>query len=374
MNEIDRNSRGPLLLSFFAILSALIVSVFLSHWSFCDGAPRNSLYSFMEGQAHRPFAYRSLVPMGIKIAEANLPETARNFLANRIAPHFHDSYIAPLLKRYEPTLPGLSERANSQWSNAHYRAAYVLMVSFIFASLFGTLCLLHHLAILNGASEGVAFLTVSIYGLVFPTIFLNGGYFYDFFEQFASFSLIYSVYKRKWLASILVLILMQLNKETAILMPLFLIPLVWKENKRLALQRFFFGLLLCLLLLILVRWNYAHLPGQPVEWHLFENLLFWSSPDPWLRTYDFYALGLNIPRPSFLLFSIFALWAGWHYGASEWAIAATGSFLLLAMLLLSMGYTDEYRNLSLSLPFLVLSLLPARKTGDKKSENRKTSE
>lgn len=114
------------------------------------------------------------------------------------------------------------------------------------------------------------------------------------------------------------------------------------------------ALILCLVVFLWVRWAHVTLPGQPTEWHLRENLIFWSRLTSWTSRDDFYSLGIALPRMTYLIFAVGSLAFGWYKGTSPLLLTATFAFVILAALLLCMGFEDEFRNLSLSLPLLVL--------------------
>lgn len=340
-------------------LSACVVSSFLAHWSLLDGAPRNSLQMFLDGQAHRPFAYRLLAPTLVESIEGAMPSPVRERLANDVAPWFRMRFVDPLSKRYEALLPGITDRARMDWASEVYRSSYVVMVGLMFISLAGALLMLHRAAILLGADRRGAIFAMLAYALFVPTMFLNGGYFYDFPEQLGAVALICCVLERKWWLAAFVLFLMQLNKETALLMVIFLSPYLWQVGRWRALRLGMAGVLLCVVMLVWVRMRYADLPGMPVEWHWQENRAFWLRPSSWVAGYDFYAIGHEFPRMTFLGVFISGLvfggWQGWQR-FSPTRIAAFMAFLTLATLLLAMGATDEFRNISLAVPFLVLLL------------------
>jgi len=341
-------------------LAAFDVSAFLSHWSLADGAPRNSLQMFLDGEAHRPFAYRLLAPSVVKSIEPAMPDATKNFLANVVAPTLRAQYVEPLLKIYEPQIPGITARAHQQWERERYRSSYVVMVVLMFFSMAGALLLLHRAATLLGANELAATGSMVVYGVIVPTMFLNGGYFYDFTEQLGAIAFICCIHQRKWWLAGLVLFLMQVNKETALLMPLFMLPHIWQASRWQGLRWVMAYLVMCALLLFFVRLYGADLPGQASEWHLQKNLSFWLSPASWQRTADFYAVGIELPRIMFLLFSLSALAIGWRRGATANVMGATMAFFVLGGLLFTMGYTDEFRNMSLALPLLVLLLFEKR--------------
>lgn len=336
------------------VISGLVISAFLSHWSLLDGAPRNSLKLFLDGQAHRPFAYRILGPSMVNAMEALLPEMVQSFLAEKIAPKFWKRYVEPLMGIYEEQLPGISQRAATDWNDPHYRSAYVLMVMLIFISFAGAMIVIRRCARLLGANPAKATCVMLLYAAVVPTLFLNGGYFYDFTEQLGACLLIWYVLQARWLPALGLLLLMQANKETALLMVMFLAPFSWRLMGWRMFPRATLALLSCLVIFLWIRWAHAALPGQPTEWHLPENLIFWSRLASWMNTEDFYSLGLALPRMSYLLFVVATVAFGCYKGASPMLLAASLAFVTLAALLLTLGFQDEFRNLSLGVPLMVL--------------------
>lgn len=340
-----------------ALAGALgVVAAFLANWSFLDGAPRNSLGMFLDGTAERPFAYRKLAPTAVKTVGEILPAPVHRFLADSIAPFFQKHVVAPLLPRYEPLFPGIGERAAADWHSAEYRRNYVLMAALIYLSFAGAMLLIRQSALRLQCGELSANVLMMFYALLFPTVFLNGGYFYDFTEQFFAAALLYCFIGRRWLAFAAILLLMQLNKETALLMLFFVAPLAWRSLPRRLLGGGLVLLIGCLLIMFGIRHLTSALPGQANEWNLIENLRFWASVDAWTATADIYAVGLPIPRMSFVVCSLAGLAYAFGRGASRYAIAAALSYASLAMLMLAMGYRDEFRAAALAVPFLLAAL------------------
>lgn len=346
------------------LLAAWVVATFLSHWSLLDGAPRNSLRLFLDSQADRPFAYRLLAPAVVRTVDAALPEAARSFLANQLAPILFARYVNPLESQYEAVMPGITARAHVDWADARYRRSYVLMVMLMVASFAGAMLLIHRAAGLLGAEPFVASAATLLYAVITPTMFLNGGYFYDFTEQLGATAFICCVLETRWLLALLALLLMQLNKETGFLMVLFLAPYAWRSARWRMVLPAMLALLLCVTLGLLVRWVYAHLPGQPTEWHFAENLSFWSRLSSWTATENFHSAGLELPRMTFLYFAVASLVLGYWKSRSPTLLAAACAFFGLAGLLLTMGFKDEFRNLSLALPLLVLLLVERKQRVD----------
>lgn len=342
------------------ILSGWVLAAFLSHWSLLDGAPRNSLALYLDSQAHRPFAYRVLAPALVRAVDGALPASIQVFLADEIAPKFHARYVEPLKSEYEATLPGITARADADWSQPRYRRAYVLMVALMWGALTGALVLIRRAAWVLGKNALRADTITLLYALILPTMFLNGGYFYDFTEQLGAAALIVCVLESRWTFALATLLLMQANKETALLMTLFLAPYAWDRMRWRMWPSLIGALLLCLAMLMWVRWAYSHLPGLPVEWHLAQNLEFWSRASSWTDVENFYAANLALPRMSYLYFSAATLIWGLYKEVTPTFIAAVSALFILAGLLLTMGYQDEFRNLSLATPFLVLLMSEPR--------------
>lgn len=336
------------------LLSSFVISAFLSHWSLLDGAPRNSLRMFMDGNAHRPFAYRVLGPIVTNGMDSALPAAAQSFLADEVAPKFRTRYVEPLIAQYEQRLPGVTNRADRDWRDPEYRRTYVLMTMVIFASFAGAMVFMRRSAILVGADRTTANAVMLLYAAITPTMFLNGGYFYDFIEQLGACALVWCVLSRRWIVAFVALLLMQANKETALLMVLFLAPLGWHQERWQFVYKAAVAMVSCLIVFLLIRWQCASLAGQSTEWHLTENMVFWARQASWLATEDFYSVDGYLPRMSFLLFALASIAYGWYRGASSILVCATLAFCVLAALLLTMGFQDEFRNLSLSLPLLAL--------------------
>jgi hypothetical protein len=335
-------------------LSGWVIAAFLSHWSLLDGAPRNSLQMFLDGRAHRPYAHRVLAPALVRQVDALLPASFRALLADQVAPVFRSRFVDPLLVSYERILPGVTERAGADWRRAEYRRRYVLMVLLMFGSMMGALLLVRRSAVHLGANPTRATAVMTLYAVIIPTMFLNGGYFYDLVEQLGAATLIFCVLRARWALAALVLVLMQANKETAILMLVFLAPLAWGPRGRPAWPWAALAFVCCVGITVAVLSAHAQLPGQPMAWHLGENLPFWSTGSSWLRTEDFHRVGVALPRMTFLVFALTMLALGWRRGSGALVAAATVAFVALAALLVCLGFRDEFRNLSLAAPLLVL--------------------
>jgi hypothetical protein len=155
-----------------------------------DGSTRSSLQMFLERSAHRPFAFRILAPTAIKVLDEALPSALRIELADTVAPILFEKYVSHFVKKHERFVPVMSKRSTEDWSHSEYRSRYVLMVALMFCSLSASILLMHRAAIKLGATSAGANAAMILYAMVMPTMFLNGGYFYDFIEQLGALALI----------------------------------------------------------------------------------------------------------------------------------------------------------------------------------------
>ena len=343
--------------AFAALLAATVVAVFLSHWSLLDGAPRNSLELMLQGHAHRPFAYRWLMPLIVRITETLLPAPLHALLADQLAPFFQAHFVQPLTAAYEARLPGVTARAAQAWQASGYRASYVLMVALVWLSFTGALLFMAGIARAMGCSRAQTLGVMLAYALVYPGSFLHAAYFYDFGEQLLAIAMIFFALRRHWPGFALALVLMQCNRETAVLMPLLLAPLLWQARASLRLPRNLLPMAAAwytaIAVLLATRMHFAQLPGGSAEFSLAANLAFWRESANWLATSDIYVPGLPVPRLGFAAFVALALAFAWRRGASAMAVSATACTALMLLLLLGLGFRDEFRAVGLCLPFVL---------------------
>jgi hypothetical protein len=338
----------------FFLISIAVLFVFLSNWSLLDGMPRNSLGAMLAGDAYRPFVYRQLLPSLVNYVEPALPQVITGYLADSIAPLLHRQFVEPLINRYKYDEPSLRNRASQDWSQKSYRVKYVLTVTAMFASLWATLNILANIASMVGASEAVRFIGPVVYALLLPLTFLNGGYFYDFIEQFFVSLLLLAGLKGNWLLWALAAIAGELNKETMLMVPLFLAPLITEKIGLIrALMLTSATSAICFVLYMAVKIIFDLNPGAVMENNLSSNLAFWSDPTTYTRLADMYAIGMPLPRVSFWLVVIAIV----IYGVHAPRPALLSNSIALAFLIpifFVLGYNDEFRGLAPAFPLLYL--------------------
>lgn len=346
---------------FICLLALFLVHVFLSHWSLLDGSSRNGLGVYLQGEAQRPFAYRWLAPFVVQHLSALLPESLTALIANDVAPVFHQAFVVPLLEKYEPLLPHITARARADWGSPSYRVNYVLMVALLWLSSVTALSTLGRIARAFGNTRAQAVLLLLIYTAIYPGVFLHAGYFYDLFEQAFVLLAIYFVLRQRWLAFAVVLAVMQCNRETAIILPLLLAPLIHagvraSGNRIRPLALLAVSMAACLAVDRATRFFFSGNAGASFEFHLFQNLSFWRDANTWLATYDTYAIGIPMPRLIFLLsfvpLFLFSV-AGRHNPVTR---SACLCLAVMSLLFITLGYRDEFRAMGICLPVTLAAL------------------
>jgi hypothetical protein len=298
----------------------------------------------------------------VNYVEPALPEVVTDYLADNVAPLLYGQFVKPLINRYKYDEPSLRNRATQDWSQKSYRVKYVLTVSVMFVSLWATLNILANIASMVGASETARLTGPVVYSFLLPLTFLNGGYFYDFTEQFFVSFLLLAALKGNWLLWVVAAIAGQFNKETMLMVPLFLAPLVAEKIGLIrALMLTGVTSAICLLLYIAVKAAFASNPGAVMEINFSSNLAFWSDPTTYTRLADMYAIGIPLPRVSFWLVLIGLVIYGVH--APRPALLTNSIALaVLIPIFLILGYNDEYRGLAPVFPLLYLAAIsPQRK-------------
>lgn len=348
-------------LLFIFLLAGFLVRVFLSHWSLLDGSARNGFGAYLQGTPEKPFAYRWLVPWFTQHLSDLLPESLKSWIAEDIAPLLRQAFVAPLLEKYEPLLPGITARARADWNLPAYRLNYAVMVALLWMSAAISLALIGKISRQLGNTGAQASLLVLAYALIYPSVFLHAGYFYDFFEQAFVLLAIHCVLRQRWRAFAVVLVIMQCNRETALLLPVLLAPLIHAQlrgsaHRTQALAWLAVSMAACLALYQGTKLFFAGNAGASFEFHLFQNLAFWREPGTWTASYDTYAIGVQLPRLIFLAcfvpLSILSLTGP----RNPMAWSAGLCLAIMSLLFIAVGYRDEFRAMGICLPFVLVAL------------------
>lgn len=247
---------------------------------------RTSLDLYLDGEAHRPFAYRVLVPTALRGLDNLTPAIISSQL----------DQIAIRVESATGTVAGIT--------NEHPRAI-LWLVPILTLSLIGYLLAGSALySELFPGSESLGCLGTVQLAILLPFLGQKLGHIYDFTVLFFMMMLLLAMHLGKRTLYFTVFIFACLNKETAILAVFAYGAVYWGK---IPLRRWIFDISCQLLIFAIVygtvRWIYQDNPGRGMEPWLFEQFPYYR--DHIVRFFVFAALGVwlvfRLPEcPSFL--------------------------------------------------------------------------
>ena len=240
--------------------------------------------------------------------------------------------------------------------------AYHLIYYLDFLSLLLALLTLRAIALrLPDVSFAAANFTPLAFCVLLPTAFLVGAYFYDFPELlFLSLGYLLALRRRYWLLLLLVPVA-SLNKETALLLPALVSPILLVAlGRRRTIVYVLVGTALGLAATLAVRVMLDLTRGSPAILHLFHNVWFWLHPSSYFQFTDILAPGIPFPKPGNLIF-LGTLAAMIAYGWKSMPIVERQLLVVAAALniplALLFGAPAEFRNLSLMFVPVVIACI-----------------
>ncbi|MGU7785228.1 hypothetical protein [Burkholderia sp. PU8-34] len=330
-----------------------ITNSMLLKWGFRDDqkgdfATSYSLVGMMNGDAPKPYVYRSSFPKAAKWIAEQLDQAKQDKLFKSITRH--DS----LRKAYFASVP------DEYWTPVVALVYHLTYIAIVLSTLFALL-LVYKLARLHGLSFGHSVGFLAAFSFVYPLTFQQGGYYYDFFELLGVLGACYFLLRKRMLACTLTIAVFSVNKETFFLVPLALFFLHEREiaaSKRfgwLALQ-----LSVCVVTRQFIMSGYAENAGGFVEYHVWDNLKFWLNPKSYLSFYNLVGKGIFTPsleNPLMLVPLVVFFSAAWRATPTQYRVYFLAAFLPVLVLFVFFGYRDEARNFSIVFPALVLIAL-----------------
>ena len=308
------------------LATAVVFAIFL-HPPGLNRTRRATFVAMVEGTAHRPFAYRVLLPMTVRLVRTVTPSVVRQSL--------DDSIGGTDLVRHAFGKLGWEEDYFFE-----YATALVLM----YASLVGFALSVRYLC--TGLYEGpelVADLASLAAVVILPAIFGYCNYIYDFPALFLFTLGLALMVRRKWGVFLIVFLAGCLNKETAILLTVLYVIHFLKGRR---MQRGLFVKLLVVQLAVFVMVKLGlHLalrsnPGAFVRFHLVDHNLRLLKPFSLPGVFTFLAL----------VFVTFRKWSE----KPEFLRHGIWIPVLLLVLTLFLGYLDELRDYYEAVPIVVL--------------------
>ncbi len=330
---------GALTLVYMAI-GAWCTNSFMEKWGFREREYRYGFTQMLDHTSHRPFAYRVLIPFVV------------NGLYDLLGPSARDRF--PDLEKIRPAVRSRFFRAEGQldWT-PELSLKYHITYGILYLSLLGAMFALRPLtAAFFPGQPALRDVGPLLFVTLLPLSFISGGYFYDFPELLFLAGGFAAAASRRYRLLLVLVSLATLNKETAVLVPILLWPILaanegrWSAGKQVALLT-----VLGVGISLVVKWWLAGNPGSTVEFQLWENLRYWGKITSYFKFTDFYAPLLPFPKGMNLML-VFVVGGTLFYG---WKTKSPTlkHMLILALtinlpLLLAFSSMDELRNLSLS--------------------------
>ncbi|MFA5376465.1 MAG: hypothetical protein WC455_12035 [Dehalococcoidia bacterium] len=217
----------------------------------------------VDGTAHRPFIYRTLIPKCARLVERAVPHG----ISARV------NSIADARGKYNNRLSDTCKML--KW-NPHRLSMYLIVIILQWMCLIGFAIIIRRLIkTIHNLPEFMADLLPVVALLLLTLGFVYGlGYIYDPSTLFFMTLGLYLIIKRRFMIFYPVLALALLNKETAFLLTVFffLHELRLMRPGKLALHTIV-QIALIVAIQSSIRWNFRFSPGSTLEYHLMDNIL-----------------------------------------------------------------------------------------------------
>lgn len=336
--------RFALLMLLYIVVSAWCLDTYMRNYGFNEyDNIRWGLQRSLDFTGWQPVVHRALMPLIVNGATNILPDDAVKLISDH----------SGMWKYLKAPKAGL-------WT-PEFATKYTLMYFLCFSGLLWCLLVLRSLtkALVADIPVLCDFAPLGFVVLL-PLSFVEGGFQYDFFElPFLASAYLLAFYRKYfWLAAMIPLSI--LNKETALLVPLLVFPITYKNEgwaKSLKLSLFLLGL--GIITYICIIFTFRESPAVAVENPWLKHLVFLLKPTTYFRFFAPYASMIPLPRGLNLLwlaFLAFNIWFGWEYKkrvVRQMFGIATALNIPLFILFVS---SDEVRDLSLIfVPLYLLS-------------------
>ncbi|CAB3752007.1 membrane protein [Burkholderia sp. MSh2] len=358
MTEKNRNRvrafcRFAIVYVLLFVCAGNITNSVLLKWGFRDDQKASfpttySLVGMMNGDAPKPFVYRSSFPKAAKAMAERLDGATRDKLFKSITRH--DS----LRNTYFTSVPG------EYWTPVVAIVYHLTYIAIVLSMLF-SLLLVYKLARLHGLSFGHSVGFLAAFSFVYPLTFQQGGYYYDFFELLGVLGACYFLLTKRLLACTVTIAVFSLNKETFFLVPL---ALFFLHDRDTAMRKRVMWLVLQLGICVATRQfimsGYGANAGGFVEYHVWDNLRFWLNPASYLSFYNLIGKGIYTPsleNPLMLVPLAVFFRAAWQATPTRYRAYFVAAFMPVLVLFSFFGYRDEARNFSVAFPAIVLVAL-----------------
>ncbi|WP_232432482.1 hypothetical protein [Burkholderia ubonensis] len=335
------------------ICAGNITNSMLLKWGFRDDqggefATSYSLVGMMNGDAPKPFAYRSSFPQAAKWLTERLDPEMQQKLYRSITRHdsLRNAYFSGVPSEYWTPVVAIT-----------YHLTYIAIVlSMLFALL-----LVYKLARLHGLNFGQSVGFLAAFSFIYPLTFQQGGYYYDFFEILGALGACYFLLRQRMVVCTLLIAIFSLNKETFFLVPL---ALFFLHDSDVALSKRFgwlaAQLAICFATRHFIMSGYANNAGDFVAFQLWGNLKFWVNPVSYLSFYNLVGKGIFTPsleNPLMLVPLAVFFRTAWRNTPARYRRYFLAAFVPVVPLFMLFGCRDEARNFSVVFPAIILIAL-----------------
>lgn len=212
--DLPRISRLAVIFVLLLLASAASHHGFFSKYALRDGEIPFAAAKVLDGTAHRPFAYRYLLPATANAIHDLMPESvqegARQRLENRAG---------------TPWRLNTPESQDSRYAVRYY-LLYYLSFFFAFSAALALYCFTAHIS----GDPPSALIATCLLMLMMPVLQSMGGYYYDFPELFFMAATALMAVQRRRIALLVLAILGAANKESFIFFTLCLAPLFVRRS------------------------------------------------------------------------------------------------------------------------------------------------
>jgi hypothetical protein len=322
-------------------------SGYMQKWGFRNDAWL-SLQGHFDGTAERPFAYRRLF-VDIADTVAPVPASSRP--------------LSSSLSRSQPS------SAQAAAADPHYAGRFRIVYALTFASLLLLLWSGYRLLRGAGFSGLVSYAASGAIVLLFPMIQAQGGYWYDFAETAFFYLFLVAAQRKSWPAMLLLAAIGAWNKESFLFFTLTAWPLVSADrSRRIATLSIAAAAIVAGSVYAWQRTRFAGRGGGASEFHLWDQLRFFTQPVDWLLPDWTYGLPLPHALGIVSLGAIIGLvYTGWGQLLPVWRAHARIAAAVNLPLFLLFCAAGEARNLSMLFPTLLLLIALALQQAERQT-------
>lgn len=333
----------------FFVAASASFNGYYDKWHFHEagvsGANSHTQFDLIvDGTAYRPYVFRQLLPATANWLDRIAPQALKVWLFN------------PEGSGPAGILDSLFDSPLARNQAYFFRYMVVYACTFLFALL--AVYAMHLVCQATGVSASAAVFAPVIFILLFPYFLSVGGYFYDYPELAFLALAVWIALKFDWWWIIPLAALGTWNKESFLLVIPTLYPIIRRRNSRLsAIMGTGVLVLICAAVYLAMRIRFAHNPGNALEMHLVQQLLYFEHPLDFFvgleKTYGLLVSKCFTILPLALM--IWTAWRGWRHLPR--AIQRHGQIAaaINVPLFLLFCYPGELRDLSmLYIVFLLL--------------------